>query len=238
MLLAALIAVGVTAMWVRDSPLVRVKHVTITGLSGPEAPRIRQALEDAAHSMTTLHLRTGALRTATQPFPTVAGIGVSTDFPHGLKIAVRQRIPVGTVAAGGQRIVVAADGTVLSGIPADDLPVIAARTAPAGGAVTDPRTKRLVAVLAAAPAALRAMVGRVYLGSHGLTAPLRNGPTLYFGGAERLRAKWVSVARVLADPSSRGATYLDVRLPERPAAGGLQQASSDTTQGTPATTTP
>ena len=104
--------------------------------------------------------------------------------------------------------------------------------------MTDPRTKRLVAVLAAAPAALRAMVGRVYLGSHGLTAPLRNGPTLYFGGAERLRAKWVSVARVLADPSSRGATYLDVRLPERPAAGGLQQASSDTTQGTPATTTP
>jgi cell division protein FtsQ len=62
----------------------------------------------------------------------------------------------------------------------------------------------------------------VYPGPRGLTAPLSNGPVLYFGGPERLRAKWTAVARVLADKSSAGATYLDVRLPERPAAGGLE----------------
>jgi cell division protein FtsQ len=28
---------------------------------------------------------------------------------------------------------------------------------------------------------------------------------------------------VLADPTSAGATYLDLRVPERPAAGGLEQ---------------
>jgi cell division protein FtsQ len=79
------------------------------------------------------------------------------------------------------------------------------------------------AALAAAPPALRPRVRRVYLGPNGLTLPLRNGPTLYFGGSERLRAKWIAAATVLADPTSTGATYVDVRLPERPAAGGLEQ---------------
>jgi hypothetical protein len=42
---------------------------------------------------------------------------------------------------------------------------------------------------------------------------------VYFGDASRPHAKWLSLARVLADPSSAGASYVDVRLPERPAAG-------------------
>ena len=33
-----------------------------------------------------------------------------------------------------------------------------------------------------------------------------------------MAAKWAAVTRVLADPSSGGATVLDVRLPDRPAA--------------------
>jgi cell division protein FtsQ len=84
------------------------------------------------------------------------------------------------------------------------------------------RTLRIVALLAAAPPELRAKVSRVYAGPRGLTAPLDAGPILYFGGADRLRAKWTAAARVLADRSSAGATYLDLRLPERPAAGGLE----------------
>jgi hypothetical protein len=50
---------------------------------------------------------------------------------------------------------------------------------------------------------------------------MRNGPDLIFGDATDLEAKWAAAARVLADASSRGATYVDLRLPERPAAGGL-----------------
>ena len=45
-----------------------------------------------------------------------------------------------------------------------------------------------------------------------------DGPVLYFGDSHRLAAKWAAASRVLADASSRGATYLDLRLPERPAA--------------------
>ena len=48
---------------------------------------------------------------------------------------------------------------------------------------------------------------------------LRGGLLAYFGDATLPHAKWLSLARVLADPSSAGASYVDVRLPERPAAG-------------------
>jgi len=47
------------------------------------------------------------------------------------------------------------------------------------------------------------------------------GPQLFFGTSQRPVAKWMAAARVLAEPSSAGAVYLDVRVPERVAAGGL-----------------
>ena len=53
----------------------------------------------------------------------------------------------------------------------------------------------------------------------GLTLVLRPNLLAYFGDDSRPHAKWLSLARVLADPSSAGASYIDVRLPERPAAG-------------------
>ncbi len=74
-------------------------------------------------------------------------------------------------------------------------------------------------MLGAAPRMLLGWVERVYEGREGFTVAMRGGLLLYFGDATRPHAKWRSAARVLADPSSAGATYVDVRAPERPAAG-------------------
>jgi hypothetical protein len=41
------------------------------------------------------------------------------------------------------------------------------------------------------------------------------------GAPTDLIAKWTTAAAILADPGSRGASYIDVRLPDRPVAGGL-----------------
>ena len=54
---------------------------------------------------------------------------------------------------------------------------------------------------------------------------MRDGPELIFGDATRARAKWIAATRVLADPEAEGASYIDVRLPGRPAAGGLPAAT-------------
>ncbi|MEA2290304.1 MAG: cell division protein FtsQ [Solirubrobacteraceae bacterium] len=237
--LCVLLAIGGAWLWVRDSSLVSVKRVTVSGASGPDAERVRDALETAARDMTTMHVRDGELRTAIEPFPTVLGVETDVDFPSTLRIRVRERNPVGAVVAGQQRVPIAADGTLLRTTRSEGLPEIAAKAAPGGSQATDPEVRRGLAVLTAAPPALRARVRRVYLGPKGLTAPLRNGPTLYFGSAERTRAKWVAAATVLADPTSTGATYLDLRLPERPAAGGLEEppAAGAAAPGEPAPTT-
>ena len=44
---------------------------------------------------------------------------------------------------------------------------------------------------------------------------------VWLGGHDRLADKWTAVAAILAAESSAGAEYIDVRMPERAAAGGL-----------------
>ena len=88
-----------------------------------------------------------------------------------------------------------------------------------GRHVAGASTRAELSVLGAAPGALLGWVQHVFTGSEGLTVTMRDGLSIYFGNATRAHAKWLAAARVLADPSSAGATYIDVRLPERPAAG-------------------
>jgi cell division protein FtsQ len=240
---AALLAVGF--LWFRDSSFVRVEKVTVTGLSGPEAPRLRALLTDTARDMSTLHVREQQLRTVVEPYPIVKGITITPDFPHGLRIAVRQNQPVAAVVVDGQPTPVAADGVLLRGATKAALPEVPVDVAPGGDRVTDRRALAAIAILGAAPAALLERVeGAAWTDDGGVTLTMANGPQLRFGGPDRPAAKWAAAAAVLADADSAGATYLDLRYPERPAAGGLEDpatqrdpAAADVAD-VPATTTP
>jgi cell division protein FtsQ len=226
---AAVWAVAVIALliagllWFRDSSLVAVKHVTVVGLSGPETARVTAQLEDAARDMTTLHVRTDQLRSVVEPYPVVKDLEVTTDFPHDLKITIVENTPVAVVVVGGEKTPVAGDGRLLHGADQRQLPSVPVSVVPAGDHVVDPVARQAIAALAAAPPALRDRVLRASSTKQGgLTLVLHNGPDLRFGGADRLAAKWAAAAAVLADSDSAGATYLDLRYPERPAAGGLE----------------
>jgi cell division protein FtsQ len=223
---AVLVLAALGWFWLRDSPLVAVDDVTITGVSGPDASRIRGVLEDAARDMTTLHVSGGDLRSAVAAYPQVKDVQVTTHFPHRLDVAVIEHNPVAVIVADGKRIPVSGDGRFLRAVPAGNLATVQMSTVPAGDRLTDPRANQAVAMLAAAPSALRARVENVWTGGRGLSARLSRGPLLYFGTAERLEAKWAAVTRVLEDPDAAGALYLDVRIPERTAAGGLAAPSS------------
>jgi cell division protein FtsQ len=217
----ALITVGFLVF--RDSRFVAVERVTITGLSGPEAPRLKSLLTDAARDMTTLHVRENQLRTVVEPYPVVKDVRFRTDFPHGLHIEVVQHVPVAVLVAGNDRTPVAADGTLLEGAAPRDLPSMTVRVPPGGDRLADRNARQAVETLGTAPAALRRRVtGISFSGQNGLVLELSNGPELRFGAAARVTAKWAAAVAVLADSSSRGATYLDLRYPERPAAGGLE----------------
>lgn len=216
------------AFWLRSSSLVAVERVTVTGIEGRQAGAIRQALTQAALDMTVLDIRPEALRSAVDPFPVVRSLRTRTDFPHGLAIAVNAYEPVAAVRSGASVTAVAFDGTLLRGTATRGLPVVHIRTTPGGDRIEDRNALGAVGVLAAAPPALRARVARVYRGQHGLAATVQGGPKLYFGGAARLAAKWGAAAQVLAHRTSRGASYVDLRIPERPVAGGLQPRREET----------
>ncbi len=220
-LVLALALLGLGFLWLRDSSLVAVTEVTVNGAEGSQAEEIRSALREAAEDMTTLHVREDALRSAVQQYPSVAAVTATADFPHGLRIDVRSRTPVAALDTGQRRIAVASDGTVLTGSATDGLPRVSVNTPPGGPRVRGDSAAALVRLMAAAPAPLRARAERAFLGPDGLTVVLTEGPRLRFGRGDRLEAKWAAAARVLADDSTRGASYLDLRLPERPAAGGL-----------------
>jgi cell division septal protein FtsQ len=233
-------------LWLRDSALVSVEHVTVTGAQGPDGDAIRFALAAAARRMTTLDMDVGRLRRAVAAYPVVADLRVDARFPHGARIHVIERVPIGTVPADGRVIPFSADGTLLHDVRVSGaLPSITGHVDAGGSRVTDPEPRQEVALLAAAPARLLVRVSQVTIDStHGLSAQLRAGPVIYFGDAGRLAAKWIAAVAVLGDPGSAGAAYIDVTDPARPAAGSGGSgaggstgaaSSSSTSSATPGT---
>lgn len=233
-LAAALLTLAVLAggfLLVRDSSVVAVEDVMVTGVSGPDAAAIRATLTTTARDMTTLHVRTGELRTAVEPFPVVRGLEAHREGLHRLRIEVQEYRPVAVLVADGKRVPVANDGTLLRGSSSAGLPALSVKAIPGGSRLSDRRGAQAVALLAAAPAPLRRRTERVFRTDRGLALRLHDGPVLYFGGAERLGSKWAAATRILAERSSAGATYLDVRMPERPAAGGLEDPTPGSAAG-------
>lgn len=225
--LATLLVVALAGggfLMARDSSLFAVRHLTVSGAGGPDGARMAAALRAVAAGMTTLHVDENALRRSLRTFPQVRGLRVRGDGRNGLRVRVIQYVPVGAVSVAGRRIPVAGDGRLLRGVPAAGaLPTVPVRGGVAARRLADPAGLDAVAVLEAAPPALRVRVAQVAGSAKGLVASLRNGPQIYFGGADRLGAKWSAAGAVIADPAARGARYVDVRVPERPALGGAPE---------------
>ena len=216
-----LVLLVATALWARDSGFFAVERVHVYGASGPDAAKVEAALRHAARDMTTLHVDHDELMQSVEGYPTVDDVDVDRDLPNELSITVRERRPVAVITVAGRRIPLTADGRLLKGATAaEDLPSLALKAEP-GSHVSDDKGKRLLAVVAAAPQQLRRKTRRAYMGERGLTLSMADGPSVYFGSTRDLDAKWAAAARVLADPTAEGARYVDVRVPDRAAAGGL-----------------
>jgi len=209
--------------WLRDSSLVAVERVQVTGVTSADAARIRAALTTAGRSMTTLHVDREALDRAVAGYPVVRRLDVQPDFPHGLSVKVVEYRPAAVAVSDAGRVPVAGDGTILRGVKVEgSLPTVTVDGALGTGFLVDRGALGAAAVAGGAPAVLRARIADVVRrGDDGYVAELRDGPELIFGPAIQLRAKWAAAARVLADLEARGASYVDLRIPDRPAVGGL-----------------
>jgi cell division septal protein FtsQ len=222
-LLTLLLAIALSGSYLlfRGSSFVAVDEVQISGVRGPQSAAVAQALEDAAHKMTTLDFSESELKASVAQYLVVRSLKVTTSFPHRMRIFVEEQMPVAEISAAGVNSAVAADGVVLGpawvsrSLPSIPVPVVPA----VGRRVKGSRLEAYLALLGAAPEPLLGLISRIYTGPQGLTVKMANGLLAYFGDASRPRAKWDSLVTVLTDPSSARASYVDVRMPERPAAG-------------------
>jgi cell division protein FtsQ len=224
-LVAAIAAAGYL-LWLRDSSLVAVREVSVTGIGSGDSRDVRSALTETARGMTTLHVREDELRAAAAAFPTVESVSVDARFPNGLSIEVHEREPVGVLEADGRDLPVAGDGTMLPGISTAglELPAIEAGRIDPSAKRADDEALDQARVLGAAPGPLRPLVERSSVDDRGAVVELSDGIVLVFGDASELPAKWVAAARILADRELGGLSYIDLRAPERPAVGGASAA--------------
>ena len=221
-LLLAMALMALYRLWFRDSSFVAVQHVTVSGLTTKDAPRIRTALTAAAHDMSTLNVKQAALGGAVSGFPIVRTVVARASFPHTLEIHVIEQQPVAVLEVGGERLLLAPDGSVLRDVATGHpLAVIRTNGSVPQDKLTEHAPLAALHVAAAAPAALADRITSIGHDKLGIEVHLRNGPRIVFGDDSRPLAKWAAATAVLADPSSKGASYVDVRLPGRPVAGGL-----------------
>jgi cell division protein FtsQ len=223
LLVLSLVFAGGYQFWLRDSSLVAVDEVKISGLTSADAQRVQMSLTSAAKGMTTLHIDQERLERAVEAYPVVRELKVSADFPHGLTVRVVEHVAAAIAVGDAGKVPVAGDGTILRGLPVEgELPTVEVDGILGGDRLRDAGARRAAAVAGAAPGVLRGRIKKVTRRpQQGLVAELSDGPELIFGAATQLPAKWAAAARVLADPEARGASYIDLRIASRPAAGGL-----------------
>ncbi len=197
----------------------------MSGLSSPDAPRIEEALTKAATSMTTLNVDQKLLDKAVARFPTVISVSADPDLPHGLAIDVSERPPALIAEAKDESVPVGPDGVAAcedlsSATPRRRFPSSRSRSCPGAESCEGDALEQAV-VLGAAPAPLRPLIEGVAIeGERGVEVTMRGGIPIRFGSSELAARKWAAAAAVLADPKPETLTYVDVRVPERPALGG------------------
>jgi cell division protein FtsQ len=226
--LATLAILAVTAsagyfLWLRDSSLVAIDNVDVVGVTAGDRSQIIGELTDASESMTTLHVDRAKLQSIARQFPTVASISIDPNFPHGMRIEVTERPPTMVLKAGDQQLPVAADGTVLAGVAVsedDHLPALEVDKLPTTARLDGTELDEAL-VVGAAPDELRPLIEKIeFTKEFGVQLTLRGGIPVRFGAGAAAEEKWAAVAAVLADPKLTTLTYVDVRVPERPAVGG------------------
>ena len=223
--LIALPLLGGGWLSLRNSPLVSVEHVQISGVHGAGGERDRSGagVRRAAHE----HARRARRRRCWprwRRYRVVRAVRAEPSFPHGLRIEVDEQLPVAALLVAALRTAVAADGVVLG-------PALALRArcrASSGRRRARRRASAcsdatlLAALRCSAPrrASLARHVARMYSGPQGLTVAMRNGLLVYFGDASA-PTREVAVARARARrPQLRG-RLLRRRAPARASRRGL-----------------
>jgi cell division septal protein FtsQ len=232
-IVAAIALLAGLFMLVRNTPLVEVREVAVTGLSEDYDESTRSAVIDEARNMTTLNFSVDRIKEAAAEFADVSSVEVTRHIPHGVSIDVQIRRPVLLARVSGKTVLLAQTGEVMDvRYAAPGLPKLDVTGRVVDGRLAGGKGLSAVKVLGAAPQALMAKVKNIRFGKLGVVVGMDGGLDLYFGSAKGATRKWQDAATVLASGKASGAAYLDLRVPGRVAIGGLGGAALPQTQKT------
>ncbi len=236
-LAAGALAVGALLWWLAHGPLLAVGHVEVRGYDRPDRAAFVAAVREAASGSTMASPSADGIRAAAAAHPWVSSVSVQRDWPRGLTVDVTMARPVAAAAAAGAPAALVSEaGRVLGPVPEDaGVGWLRLPGPPPAPGYALPETDRAgLAFLAAAPPEAARRVRRLGVDSGGaLSGLVDGGPVLRLGRPDDLAAKARALALVLRGVPAEDladATYIDLRVPKRPAIGGIGPAepASDT----------
>jgi cell division protein FtsQ len=208
----ATVALGfLGALW---SPLLDVDEVRVEGgARSGQAAVLEQAGIEVGDRLVGLDLHAAGERIADLPW--VHEVQLARGIAGVVTVRVQERVPVATVAAGAEALLVDPEGRVLgaasSAPDVTGLVAIEGVEAPAPGAYLGARSAGALALAAAVAEAVPGAVAAIR--SDGLTATLVQGGEVRFGDATQLDAKVRSLATMLDQVDLTCLAVLDLRLP-------------------------
>jgi cell division protein FtsQ len=227
-LVVVVLAVGAVALL--HTPWFRVRVVTVTG-SHPHTPTAAIIAASGLDGHPPLvDVPTGATAAKVAALPFIASAQVRRHWPDGVAIAVTERVPTVTMSGPGPVwSVLDSQGRTLETVPSRPpglvLLVVHAATGPvlpaAVGATLAPTGAAGLAVCRTLPPAFAAQVLSVTVAGDGtVSLALNSGITVLLGTGDDLPAKYEDVAAIIAHADLRGATTIDVTVPQSPTVSG------------------
>ncbi len=217
----AVVAVVVGGLAVLGSSLFAVDEVDVEGAVYTNQDALAAVVDDL-QGTPVLRVDTGAAERELEAIPWVEDARVTTDFPHRVRIEIRERTPVLAYSAGDDRYrVIDRDGRVLDvldGEPVKYLQLSSTEPAPAldAGQFAPKGFGAAASMVDALTPQMASLAESVEVAPDGsdLRLELDGGIEVRFGAAEDLVVKLVRLQTVLDDHADEPISVIDVSTNE------------------------
>jgi cell division protein FtsQ len=227
-----LVGLVVVAVLLLHTPLFSARAISVTGAhSHTSTAEIVDAAGLKGHPP-LISVNPGAAAGRVEALPFIASARVERRWPDGVKVVVTERVPKALIAGpGSEWSIVDGTGRTLEVLPGSKLPLGLLVLSVHGptGVVRPARVGRTLgsaaafalAVCRTLPPAFAAQVVSVTEGPDGtVSLGLNSRITVLLGTDSDLEAKYEDIAAIIAHASLRGATVIDVTVPQSPAVTG------------------
>ena len=205
-----------------ESPFLDVDRIDIRGERRMSEEEIVTAAR-VRHGQALFHVDPGTVASRLEDLPWIESAHVELSVPGTVRITVQEYDAVAYVPRGNGAIaLLAADGHVIDDVqmpPEGAVEVRGVRRVPkVGSLLSPPDAPGIVREL---PSALAQQVVAIDVAGEGVALDLERGGEVRLGSLNDLDAKAAAAIAVLERLGTTPFTYVDVRVPQSPVAGGF-----------------